>query len=80
MHGHVSPRLGVKFEMGEQGLRLIRPDGQPFVTFQELAREREQERRRADEQRDRAEQERDRADRLQAELERLRREKGSTGT
>jgi Uma2 family endonuclease len=50
MHGHVSPRLKVKFEMGEEGLRMIRPDGQPFVTFRELSLQKEQERRRADEQ------------------------------
>jgi hypothetical protein len=37
MHGHVSPRLKVKFEMGEPGLRLFRPDGQPFLTYQEQA-------------------------------------------
>ena len=37
MPGHVSPRLKVKFEMGEKGLHLIRPDGQPFLTYQEQA-------------------------------------------
>ena len=87
MNGHVSPRLGVKFEMGEDGLRILRPDGRPFVTFQELATQREQEHRRADEQQqlaereqdraerehERADRERDRADQLQAEIERLRR-------
>ena len=26
MNGHVSPRLGVKFEMGNEGLRIIRRD------------------------------------------------------
>jgi len=69
MHGHVSPRLGVRFEMLADGLRLLRPDGKPFVTFQELAdRERrataraEQERQRAEQERQRAEQERERAD------------------
>jgi Uma2 family endonuclease len=25
MNGHVSPRLGVRFEMGDEGLRLLRP-------------------------------------------------------
>ncbi len=65
MHGHVGPRLKVTFEMGDEGLRLIRPDGEPFVTFGELARQKDEERQRANE-------ERDRADRLQAELDRLR--------
>ena len=48
MNGHVSPRLGVRFEMGDEGLRLIRPDGQPFQTFAEVARHAEQERQRAE--------------------------------
>jgi Uma2 family endonuclease len=74
MHGHVSPRLKVRFEMGEDGLRIIRPDGQPFVTYQELARREQQERHRADEERRHAEQERERADaeRRRAEQERER--------
>src|SRR3954447_14999277 len=37
MNGHASPRLGVRFEMGDGGLRIFRPDGTPFLTFQELA-------------------------------------------
>lgn len=65
MAGHVSPRLGIKFEMGEQGLTIRRPDGQPFVTFEESQLQREQ----ADE---RARQEGERADNLQRELDRLR--------
>ena len=39
MHGHVSPRLNVKFEMLEEGLRLLGPDGRPFGTFEEVALE-----------------------------------------
>jgi hypothetical protein len=48
MKGHASPRLKVKFDMGDQGLTIIRPDGVPFVTFQELALQTEQERARTD--------------------------------
>ncbi len=79
MNGHVSPRLKVKFEMGEQGLRIIGPDGEPFVTYEELALGKEQERqhaaqerRRAEKERRRAEQERQRAEQAMAEVERLR--------
>ena len=79
MHGHVSPRLGIRFEMGQDGLRLLRPDGQPFATYKELARQRKQERRRAPNRARAREQERERADRLQAELDRLRRAAGSEG-
>jgi Uma2 family endonuclease len=62
MNGHQSPRLGVKFEMTDAGLRILRPDGQPFLTYEEVARREEQERQRADQERQRAEQERQRAD------------------
>jgi Uma2 family endonuclease len=47
MTGHVSPRLGIKFEMPTDGLRIIRPDGERFVTFEELALREERERQRA---------------------------------
>jgi Uma2 family endonuclease len=79
MHGHVSPRLKLKFEMHEDGLRLIGPDGRPFGTFEEIVLAEEQARRVAEEQRlraDAAEQavarERARAEQLQAELDKLR--------
>jgi Uma2 family endonuclease len=67
MDGHVSPRLKIKFEMHEHGLHIIRPDGRPFVTYEEVAQAEELARREAN-------QERERADRLQAELDRMRRE------
>jgi len=45
--GWVSPRLGIKFELTESGLELIRPDGQKFLTSQELAQRAEAESQRA---------------------------------
>ena len=36
MDGYVSPRLGIRFEMGPEGLVLYRPDGTRFLTFAEL--------------------------------------------
>jgi Uma2 family endonuclease len=81
MNGHVSPRLGIRFDLDDQRLRIIRPDGKPFATYEELARRadqeragREQERQRAEQERQRAEQERHRADQAIEELERLRRQ------
>ena len=74
MHGHVSPRLKVKFEMGDDGLRIIRPDGRPLETYGELAQREEQARRQADEERERADRADRRAEQLKAEVERLRRE------
>jgi Uma2 family endonuclease len=62
MDGHVSPRLGIKFELDKRGLTLIRPDGEPFLTAEEYARREEQERRRADEAEDRSRQAEDRAE------------------
>ncbi|MBE9012893.1 Uma2 family endonuclease [Pseudanabaenaceae cyanobacterium LEGE 13415] len=78
--GWISPRLGIRFELGEE-LQLYRPDGVPFFSFAqinqmldqerqrtELERQRaEQSEQRAEEERQRAEQERQRA----AEMERL---------
>ncbi len=34
--GWVSPRLGVRFELGEEGLEIYRPDGQKFLSYSEL--------------------------------------------
>jgi hypothetical protein len=34
--GWVSPRLGIQFTLGQEILRILRPDGQPFLTFVEL--------------------------------------------
>jgi Uma2 family endonuclease len=48
MDGWVSPRLGVRFDMSAGELRIFRPDGQPFVTFVELAQRSEAERQRAE--------------------------------
>ena len=40
MSGWVSPRLGIRFELGED-LTIVRPDGRPFETFVEISRERD---------------------------------------
>ncbi len=42
MHGHVSPRLNIRFEMGDKGLIVVRPDGKPFMPAEEYARREEQ--------------------------------------
>jgi Uma2 family endonuclease len=66
MNGHVSPRLGIRFEPGEgpNNLRILGPDGEPFVTHQQLAD-------RAEAQRQRAEAEHQRAERFAAKLREL---------
>ncbi len=64
LEGWVSPRLGVRFEKENGELRIIRPDGQRFLTYTEL----EAERRKAQQQ---AETERQRAERLAQRLREL---------
>jgi Uma2 family endonuclease len=41
MSGWVSPRLGVRFELTQEGLELYRPNGQRFLSYLELEQERE---------------------------------------
>ncbi|MFO0950099.1 MAG: Uma2 family endonuclease [Isosphaeraceae bacterium] len=57
MNGWTSPRLRLRFDWTDAGLRLIRPDGRPLETYQELEQ--------------RAEADRVRADRLAAQLRAL---------
>jgi hypothetical protein len=78
MDGWVSPILGVRFELDEETLRLIGPDGVPFETYvgigqaRDAARRRaEDERRRAEDAERRAEEERLRAERLAERLRAL---------
>jgi Uma2 family endonuclease len=75
LDGWTSPRLGIRFDLSGPELRIIRPDGRPFLTFEETERQRaEAERQRAEAERQRAEAERraavehERAERLAAML------------
>ena len=54
MSGWVSPRLGIRFDLSDDELQLYRPDGQPFLSYVEIARRAEQERQRADQAEQRA--------------------------
>jgi Uma2 family endonuclease len=36
VHGYVCPRLGILFDTSGPELRVLRPDGRPFLTFEEL--------------------------------------------
>jgi Uma2 family endonuclease len=78
--GFISPRLQIRFEPGEgpDNLVILRPDGNPFLTYVQLMeqfeaeRQRpEAERQRAENERQRAENERQRADRYLAKLREL---------
>ena len=65
MQGWVSPRLGIRFEVVDNELRLFLPDGRRFATYEELVRRGRQlefEKHRAEQEKLRADQEKHRAD------------------
>ena len=64
MNGWISPRLKVRFAIDRGELQLFGPDNRRFVTYVELAQQREQERQEK-------EKERQRAERLAAQLRAL---------
>jgi Uma2 family endonuclease len=74
VNGYTSPRLGIQFDLSGPELVVRFPDGSPFLTFEELKAERDQEKQRADQEKRRADQEKRRADqeRQHAEQEQLR--------
>jgi Uma2 family endonuclease len=53
-----SPRLGIRFELTDETLNIFHPNGTKFLTYLELAEQRQLESDRADFERDRAETER----------------------
>jgi Uma2 family endonuclease len=62
MEGWISPRLGIRFDLSGSELTIYSPDGQRFLTYQELAEERDrlaQERDQVVQERDQVVQERD---------------------
>ena len=48
MEGWISPRLGVRFELGGAELEIYQPDGESFLSPEELREERDFERQRAE--------------------------------
>jgi Uma2 family endonuclease len=67
----VSPRLGIRFDGSGTELRILRPDGNPFLSYVEIAQRAEQAEERAEQERSRAEQAEERADQLAARLRSL---------
>lgn len=76
MAGWVSPRLQIRFQLTEAGLEIYRLDGERFLTYVELAQQRDAERQRAESEHQRAESEHQRAEAALAQLdqERIQRE------
>jgi len=72
LEGYESPRLGIRFSLASDDLVISRPDGTPFLTFEELAEERDRESRRADREARRADGAERRSAHAEMENERLR--------
>ena len=77
MQGWTSPRLGVRFDLVADTLRLTRPDGRPFLTYLDLFKARDAADQRAEAEGKRADAEGKRADaeRRKAVAERQRAER-----
>ena len=71
MEGWISPRLGVRFELGSDGLEIYRPDGEKFLSYAELEEERALDRQRLQQESQRAEQAEQKSERLAAKLREL---------
>ena len=71
MEGWISPRLGVRFELGEDGLEIYRHDGEKFLSYAELEADRALGRQRLQQEAQRAEQAEQKAERLAAKLREL---------
>ncbi len=75
--GFVSPRLGIRFQLTAPEMTVYRPDGRPFLTFDQLDAERvrgEEARRQAIEQAEQADKRAEQADRRAEQAEEGRRQ------
>jgi Uma2 family endonuclease len=72
MLGWVSPRLGIRFELSQGELEIYRPDGEKFVSYVELAKQKELVQKELAQEKQRAEQEKQRAEQAEEQLETLR--------
>lgn len=68
MPGWVSPRLGVRFELGDEGLELYAPNGEKFVDYVDLYQQKKLAEQQLDIERQQLEIERQRSERLAAQL------------
>jgi Uma2 family endonuclease len=68
MDNWVSPRLQIRFDRSGEELQLYRPDGEPFLSYVEIAQRAEQERLRAEQAEQQLEKERLRSQALAEQL------------
>ncbi len=71
MHGWISPRLGIRFDLSGAELVIYRPDGQRFLTFAELLQQQQNDRRARELTEQALEEERRRAKKLADRLKSL---------
>jgi Uma2 family endonuclease len=64
----VSPRLKIRFDLSQEALQLLRPDGVPFASYSEISQQLEVALQDVEQERQRTEQERQRAERLAERL------------
>jgi Uma2 family endonuclease len=69
MHGWVSPRLRIRFDLSGDELVIVRPDGRKFLTFLELEEQQKEARRQAQEARRQAEEEQRRREEADRQVE-----------
>jgi Uma2 family endonuclease len=72
MLGWVSPRLGIRFELSQGELEIYRPDGEKFVSYVELAKQKELVQQELEQEKQRAEQQKQRAEAAEEQLQTLR--------
>ncbi|MBY0461521.1 MAG: Uma2 family endonuclease [Gemmataceae bacterium] len=71
MDGHVSPRLGIRFELRRGNVAIFRPDGRRFLSYVELGALQQETEARATTAEHQAEEARQKAERLAARLREL---------
>ncbi len=71
VEGFTSPRLGIRFDLSGPEMVVYGPDGQRFLTFEELKINRDQARQQADQARQQADQARQQADQARQQAARL---------
>lgn len=72
LNGYASPRLGIRFDMSGEELVVVRPDGQQFLTYLELAQQKAEAEHRSAEAEQRVVAEAQRSATLEQRLERMR--------
>jgi hypothetical protein len=74
VEGFVSPRLGISFDLSGPELVILRPDGQPFLTVEQLDAARRDAKQQADQAEKRADQAKQQADQAKKQADQAKQE------